>query len=79
MPGKSFNERQWKTVNRFLDGLEGKLTSSRWAKIARCSQDTASRDINDLVKRRVLVKDDAGGRSTSYSLIEPTAKSGPGP
>ena len=69
--GESFNERQQKIVNRLLDGFEGKLTSSKWAKLAKCSQDTASRDINDLVKRSVLVKDAAGGRSTSYSLFEP--------
>ncbi len=72
--GESFNERQQKVVNRLLDGFEGKLTSSKWAKIARCSQDTAHRDILDLVKRGVLGKDPAGGRSTRYSLIEPTDK-----
>jgi Fic family protein len=69
--GESFNDRQQKIVNRLLDGFEGKLTSSKWAKITKCSQDTASRDINDLVKRGVLEKDAAGGRSTSYSLSEP--------
>jgi Fic family protein len=68
--GESFNDRQRKVLNRLLDGLEGKLTSSKWAKLARCSQDTASRDINDLVKRNILIKDAAGGRSTSYSLVE---------
>ena len=73
----AFNDRQRNVVNRLLDGLEGKLTSSKWAKIAKCSQDTASRDINDLVKRGVLAKDAAGGRSTSYSLIEPPQKTGP--
>jgi Fic family protein len=51
-----------------LNGLEGKLTSSKWAKIAGCSPDTALRDIEDLMKRGVLKKDPAGGRSTSYSL-----------
>ena len=66
--GESFNDRQRKIVNRLLDGFEGKLTSSKWAKVAKCSQDTASRDINDLVKRGILAKDPAGGRSTSYSL-----------
>ena len=75
--GESFNERQQKIVNRLLDGFEGKLTSSKWAKIAKSSQDTASRDIIDLVKRGVLAKEAAGGRSTSYSLIEPTGKTGP--
>jgi Fic family protein len=66
--GESFNERQKYILNRVFDGFEGKLTSSKWAKIAKCSQDTASRDIADLVKRGILVKDAAGGRSTSYSL-----------
>jgi Fic family protein len=69
--GESFNERQRKVLNRLLNGFEGKLTSSKWAKLAKCSQDTANRDINDLVKRGILTKDAAGGRSTSYSLAEP--------
>jgi Fic family protein len=63
-----FNERQRLVLNRLLDGFEGKLTSSKWAKLAKCSQDTASRDIADLVMRGILTKDGAGGRSTSYSL-----------
>ena len=62
------NERQVKLVNRLLDGFEGKLTSSKWAAIARCSPDTALRDITDLLARGVLRKSDAGGRSTSYEL-----------
>jgi Fic family protein len=66
------NERQAKLLNRILDGLEGKLTTSKWARIAKCSQDTALRDINDLVARGVLRKSDAGGRSTSYELGELT-------
>ena len=66
--GGSFNERQLQVINRLLDGFEGKLTSSKWAKLTKCSQDTASRDINDLVKRGILTKDAAGGRSTSYTL-----------
>ena len=69
--GESFNDRQRKVINRLLDGFEGKLTSSKWAKLNQCSQDTAGRDINDLVKRGILAKDTAGGRSTSYSLREP--------
>jgi len=69
--GELFNDRQRKLVNRLLDGFEGKLTSSKWAKLAKCSQDTAGRDINDLVKRGILARDAAGGRSTSYSLVEP--------
>ena len=62
------NERQSKLVNRLLDGFEGKLTSSKWAAIAKCSSDTALRDISDLLVRGVLRKSDAGGRSTSYEL-----------
>ena len=60
--------RQRAMINRLLDGLEGKLTSSKWAKLTKVSPDTALRDINDLVARRILVKDEGGGRSTSYSL-----------
>ena len=62
------NERQVKLLNRLLDGFEGKLTSSKWAVIAKCSPDTALRDINDLLAQGVLRKSDAGGRSTSYEL-----------
>jgi Fic family protein len=62
------NERQIKLLNRLMDGFGGKLTSSKWAKIAQCSQDTAYRDIMDLIERGALEKDPAGGRSTSYSL-----------
>ena len=72
--GESFNDRQRKVVNRLLDGFEGKLTSSKWAKLAKCSQDTAHRDIVDLVERGILAKNAAGGRSTSYSLTEPAAE-----
>jgi len=63
------NERQIKILNRLLDGFEGKLTTSKWAKIAKCSQDTAYRDILDLIERNALHKDEGGGRSTSYSLV----------
>ena len=62
------NERQVKLLNRLLDGFEGKLTSSKWAAIAKCSPDTALRDITDLLALGVLQKSDAGGRSTSYEL-----------
>ena len=62
------NERQVKLLNKLLDGFEGKFTSSKWAAIAKCSPDTALRDINDLLARGVLRKTDAGGRSTSYEL-----------
>lgn len=66
----SFNARQRTIINRLFNGFEGKLTSSKWAKLAKCSQDTALRDIDDLLKRGILVKDAGGGRSTSYSLVE---------
>ena len=62
------NERQVKLLNRLLDGFDGKLNSSKWAAIAKCSPDTALRDINDLLARGVLRKSAAGGRSTSYEL-----------
>jgi Fic family protein len=65
----SLNERQRAIINRLLNGFEGKLTSSKWALLAKCSQDTALRDIDDLMVRGVLAKDAAGGRSTSYSLV----------
>ena len=67
--GAQLNERQKHMVNRLLDSFVGKLTSSKWAKINKCSQDTAGRDIASLVALGVLKKDGAGGRSTSYSLV----------
>lgn len=66
--GAILNERQVKVLNRLLDGFEGKLTSSKWAALTKCSSDTALRDINDLVERGVLQRTSAGGRSTSYEL-----------
>ncbi len=54
---------------RLLNGFEGKLTSSKWARLAKCSQDTAYRDILDLIERGALRKNPGGGRSTSYSLV----------
>ncbi|RLB84392.1 MAG: DUF4172 domain-containing protein, partial [Deltaproteobacteria bacterium] len=66
--GGAFNSRQKEMLNRLLDGFKGKLTSSKWAKITKCSQDTAQRDINDLIQRSILEKEEAGGRSTSYRL-----------
>lgn len=62
------NERQIKVLNRLLDGFEGKLTTSKWAKLVKCSQDTAYRDILILIELGALVKADGGGRSTSYEL-----------
>lgn len=64
------NPRQRDILNRLLDGFEGKLTSSKYAKIEKCSQDTANRDINKLIEIGALKKDAGGGRSTSYSLID---------
>jgi len=66
--GVSFNDRQRDMINRLLDGFDGKLTSSKWAKIEKCSPDTALREINDLLSKGILKKDEGGGRSTSYSL-----------
>lgn len=62
------NPRQVKLLNRLLDGFDGKLTSGKWAAIAKCSADTALRDINELLTLGVLSKLGAGGRSTSYEL-----------
>ena len=64
------NERQRDMVNRLLDGFEGNLTSSKWAAIEKCSPDTALRDISELVEHNILKKDEGGGRSTSYSLVD---------
>jgi Fic family protein len=67
--GRAINERQRLVLNRMLDGFEGKLTSTKWAKVGQCSHDTALRDIQYLIDKDILVKNAAGGRSTSYSLI----------
>jgi len=69
MAEKPLNSRQRLVLNRLVDGLEGKLTSSKWGKLAKCSQDTAARDILALVELGVLVRNPEGGRSTSYSLM----------
>jgi len=66
--GVPMNERQIKLLNRLLDGFEGKLTTGKWAAIAKCSPDTALRDISELIAHGVLRKSAAGGRSTSYEL-----------
>lgn len=63
-----FNERQQKMLNKLHDGFEGRLTTSKWAKICKCSQDTALRDIQDLIGKDVLQKEIGGGRSTNYEL-----------
>ena len=66
----TLNARQRDILNRLLDGFEGKLTSSKWALIEKCSPDTALRDIADLVQQGLLRRNEGGGRSTSYSLAE---------
>lgn len=65
----SFNERQRKVLNLLLDKFQGNLTSSKWAKITKCSQDTAHRDIIDLIKKGILNKTAESGRSTNYKLV----------
>ena len=65
----AFNNRQRKLLNMLFDGFFGKLTSSKWAKIAKCSSDTALNDINDLIAKGVLRKTEKGGRSTNYILV----------
>jgi Fic family protein len=62
------NDRQKLVINKLLDGMEGKMTSSKWAKMTKCSKETAIRDIQALMRIGILVKDEPGGRSTSYSL-----------
>jgi Fic family protein len=69
----ALNDRQRLVVNRLLNGFDGKLTSSKYATLAKCSQDTAARDIDDLSRKGILARDPAGGRSTSHSLIASTA------
>jgi len=65
------NERQQYVLGLLLDDFEGNLTTSKWAKLTKCSQDTAARDISDLVDRGVLKRNPGGGRATSYSAVEP--------
>jgi len=62
------NKRQHLIINKLFDAFEGKLTTSKWAKINKCSPDTALRDIQDLINKNILMKEDAGGRSTNYLL-----------
>lgn len=65
---QAMNERQRLMINRLLDGFDGKLTTSKWAKITKCSQDTAHRDILDLIGKKILRQNEGGGRNTSYDL-----------
>ncbi|MBQ7984975.1 MAG: Fic family protein, partial [Bacteroidales bacterium] len=67
---KVFNERQIRMINMLFEDFYGVLNTSKWAKINKCSQDTALRDINDLVKKGILQKSSSSGRSTSYTLQE---------
>ena len=67
---KSLNNRQRLILNQLIGGFEGKLTSSKWAKIAKCSQDTALRDIQDLLYQGLLMQTAGGGRSTGYELAD---------
>lgn len=62
------NERQRKVINQLLEGFEGRLSTSKYANFAKCSTDTALRDIKAFVERGILIQDEAGGRSTSYHL-----------
>ncbi len=64
------NARQRLVLNRILEGFEGKLTTSKWAKLAKCSQDTATRDILALVRQGILIRSPEAGRSTNYSLAQ---------
>lgn len=64
------NERQRQMLNKLLDGFDGKLKSSKWAKIAKCSPDTALRDIKDLIDKGILTQEQQGGRSTNYALVD---------
>lgn len=65
----ALNHRQRLMINKLLEGFEGKLKTSKWAKIAKCSADTALRDIKDLVKKGILEQENSGGRSTNYKLV----------
>jgi Fic family protein len=65
----AINERQRLIINKLFDGFDGKLQSSKWAKICKCSQDTAIRDIKDLIEKGILQQEKSGGRSTNYELI----------
>jgi Fic family protein len=68
-PPETLNSRQILLINKLLDNFTGQLTTSKWAKIAKCSQDTALRDIQDLLTKNILHKNHSGGRSTNYTLV----------
>jgi Fic family protein len=62
------SERQKKIINKLLDNFEGYLTSSKYSRMAKCSKETAIRDIQDMMQKKIMLKNDSGGRSTSYRL-----------
>ena len=64
------NSRQRLMLNTLFDGFEGKLKSSKWSKITKCSGDTALRDIKDLIEKGILKQEESGGRSTNYELVD---------
>ena len=68
--GMPMNERQTRVLNRVLDGMEGQLTNAKWAALAKCSPDTALRDINGLLALGVLRKLEGGGCNTGYGLVK---------
>lgn len=66
----AFSDRQRKVLGKLLDGFDGTLTTRKWAAICRCSADTALRDITDLVERGLLVRNEGGGKNTSFTFID---------
>ena len=64
------NERQRLMINKLFEDFSGKLTSSKWAKVTKCSTDTALREIKDLIEKDILSQDEAGGRSANYLLVK---------
>jgi Fic family protein len=68
----NINDRQRKILNMLMDDFEGVLNTTKWAKIGKCSQDTALRDIQDLIEKGILIKSAQGGRSTNYELLPTT-------
>ncbi len=64
------NSRQRLMLNKLIDGFDGKLKTSKWAKIAKCSPDTALRDIKDLIEKGIMKQEESGGRSTNYELVD---------
>ena len=70
------NNRQRKVINRMLDDFKGHLTTSKYAKLAKCSNDTALRDIRELLARGIVAQNSGGGRSTSYRITDPDEASG---